>query len=355
MKTDLPAQSIRRTVRRLVLLAAALLGGCATLPQGEYMALDFRPDSPLRYRFVSSREVQIELSSGSTGKREDSKLASESIEMVFRIRPVEANPYGLSTLELTCESVQTQRTTFSGKPAGPDALQHLKGRSYTLQVSPTGQIELTDSFKNLLREIGQKSFVDKPQSKQRIKDPDMILDWLFFQYTLWDLTASNPKPLRGIAPGSSWQSEQFLPWPVPIQNLPSRILTYTVETIEDRQGTRLADVRTRYQLREKPLLNFPLPYEGSYQIRGSLFSVLRSYRHESLDGSGRLVFNLTDGRLESAQDDYTLVTAADFILPLGDSQPKLTVRQHLQIERLPDPSSNPTRLEAADGGQHSGQ
>jgi len=309
------------------------------------MALEFRADPPLRYRFVSSREVQIELTSGSSGKKEDSKLANESIEMVFRIRPIEANPYGLSTVEFTCESVEANRTTFSGKAAPADAMQHLRGRSYTLQVSPTGQIELTDSFRELLREIGRKSFVEKGDTAQRIKDPDMILDWLFFQYTLWDLTASNPKPLRGVVPGSSWQSEQFLPWPVPIQNLPSRIITYTVETLEEQQQVKLASVSTRYQLREKPLLNFPLPYEGSYQIRGSLFSVLRSFRHESLEGTGRLVFNLTDGQLEFAQDDYTLITAADFILPLGDSLPKLTVRQHIRIERLSDNPQNPAQTE----------
>jgi hypothetical protein len=319
------------------------------------MALDFDTAAPLRYRFVSSREVQIELSSSSAGKKEDSKLATETLEMVFRIRPLEANPYGLSTLEFLCESVQTKRTTFSGKPAAGDAVQHLQGRTYTLQVSPTGQIELTDSFRTLLREIGQKSFVQKADSKQRIKDPDMILDWLFFHYTLWDLTASNPKPLRGIAPGSSWTSEQFLPWPVPIQNLPSRLITYTVDRLEDRQVTRMAAVSTRYQLREKPLLNFPLPYEGSYQIRGSLFSVLHGYRHESLEGSGRLLFNLTEGQLESAEEDYTLQTSANFILPLGDSLPKLTVRQHIQIERLSDSSPNPAQTEGNGSERHAGQ
>ncbi len=178
----------------------------------------------------------------------------------------------------------------------------------------------------------------------------MILDWLFFHYALWDLTASNPKPLRGIGPGSSWQSEQFLPWPVPIQNLPSRVITYRVERIDEQNGVRTAGINTQYHLRQKPLLNFPLPYEGNYQIRGSLFSVLRNYRHLSLEGSGRQVFNLTDGRLESAEDDYTLVTGADFILPLGDSQPKLTVRQHIRIERLSEQSAKESLSGRNDGG-----
>lgn len=351
MKTEFSASSIRRAFGVLAILTGLFLCGCGNVPKGEYMALDFDAASPLRYRYVSSREVQIVLTSGSAGKKEDSKRSSESIEMVFAIRPVDLNPYGLSTLEFTCESVQIKRSSFSGKASGSDAMQSLQGRSYTLQVSPTGQMELTESFLNTLRLIGQNSFVDKPDSKQRIKDPDMILDWLFFHYTLWDLTASNPKALRGIVAGSNWPSEQFLPWPVPIQNLPSRTLTYTVENIEERQGTRLATVRTQYQLREKPLLNFPMPYEGNYQIRGSLFSVLRNYRHESLEGTGHLVFNLTDGRLESAEDQYTLVTAADFILPLGDSVPKLTIQQQIRIERLSDDSSTTVVSERNDGGQ----
>ena len=91
-----------------------------------------------------------------------------------------------------------------------------------------------------------------------------------------------------------------------------------------------------YQLRERPVLNFPLPYEGSYQIKGSLFSVLRNYQHQSLEGSGTQIFNLTDGVPEKDQQDYTLVTRADFILPLGQSLPTLTVQQSILIERLID-------------------
>lgn len=347
MRRPSPVQRIARTMQLLLAAAVAFFSGCRSVPRGEYMALEFDKTKPLRYRFVSSREVQIELTSGPSGKKEDSKASNESIEMVFQIRPVEIDPYGLSTLEFTCESVQVKRTTFSGKPAAADAVQALQGRSYTIQVSPTGRLELTDSFKNLLREIGQKSFAAKSGSQQQnVKDPDMILDWLFFQYTLWDLPASHPRPLEGIRVGSTWESEQFLPWPVPIQNLPSRTLTYTVEQIEEQQDCRLAFISTSYKLRERPVLNFPLPYEGNYQIRGSLFSVLRNFQHQSLEGSGRLVFNLTNGCLESAQDEYTLVTSASFILPLGESLPKLTVHQHIQIERL----SDDTRSERKNGG-----
>lgn len=331
-----PSKRMSRILSAALMTGLGVLAGCQSTPKGDYMALGFQPDSVMKYRFVSSRQVQIELTAGAGGKKEDSKLSSESLDMVMQIRPVKIDPYGLSTIEFTCQSVQVKRTSFSGKAASADAMESLKGRSYTIQATPTGEIENLDTFETLLKEIGQKSFVSRSDPRQNVKDPDMILDWIFFQYTLWDITASNPKALAGVRPGSAWKSDQFMPWPVPIQNLPSRVTTYTVKEITEQDGRRLAHLDSAYQLREKPVLKFPLPYEGPYQIKGSLFSVLRNYQHKSLEGSGSQIFNLTDGALEKDQQDYTLVTQADFILPLGQSLPILTVKQSILIERLTD-------------------
>lgn len=318
----------------LLLAGLGLTIGCSSVPRGDYMALEFKPDSVLTYRFVSSRQVQIELTTGAGGKKEDSKISNESIEMVMRIKPLEVDPYGLSTVEFTCQSVQVKRTSFSGKGSTTDAMESLRGKSYTIQITPTGQIKNLDSFSTLLKEIGQKSFVARSDAQQNVKDPDMILDWICFQYYLWDVTASNPNPLAGVRPGSTWKSDQFMTWPVPIQNLPSRTTTYTVKEITEQDGKRLAHIDSAYQLGEKPVLNFPLPYDGPYQIKGSLFSILRNFQHQSLEGSGALTYNLTDGYPEKDQQDYTLVTQAGFILPLGQSFPTLTVAQSILIERL---------------------
>ncbi len=330
-----------RIAKRTDLLLAAvmltglgLLAGCRPAPRGDYMTIDFQPRTPLRYRFVSSREVEILLTAGPDGKKEDAKTSTESIEMVMDISPVQIDPYGLSTLEFTCRDVRVSRTSFSGKGLAADAMESLKGKSYTIRVSPTGQVEELGTFETLLKEIGRKSFVSSASPDQNIKNPDMILDWIFFQYALWDVSASNPKPLAGIRQGSSWQSEQFMPWPAPIRNIPSRVTTYTVREISETDTRKTAVIDSRYQLREKPVLNFPMPYEGSFQIKGSLFSVLRNFRHESIEGSGTQVYNLTDGILQEDRQDYTLVTRADFILPLGQSLPTLTVRQSITIERL---------------------
>jgi hypothetical protein len=325
-----------RILSAALLAGLGLLGGCGSTPRGDYMALEFKLENILNYRFVSSRQVQIELTTGAGGKKEDSKISHETLEMVMQVKPLKVDPYGLSTIEFTCRSVQVKRTSFSGKAAPADAMESLKGKSYTIQITPTGQIENIESFTKLLKETGQKSFVARSDTQQNVKDPDMILDWICFQFYLWDVTASNPKPVAGVRPGSTWKSDQFMPWPVPIQNLPSRVTTYTVKEITEQDGRRLAHIDSAYQLREKPVLNFPLPYEGSYQIKGSLFSVLRNYQHQSLEGSGTQIFNLTDGFPEKDQQDYTLVTRADFILPLGQSLPTLTVQQSILIERLND-------------------
>jgi hypothetical protein len=330
-----------RRLCRIGLSAVALLAGCQGLaPSGELMALQFSENQPLHYEFRSERAIDLEL----TGDKPDkAKTQRESLDLVMRIDPVEANPFGLSTLRVTCESARVSRTSFTGKPGNRDAVESLAGKSYTIQVSPTGKLENIEGFEAALKEIGEKSIVQATPAGQRIKDLDMIFDWMYFQLYLWDAVASVEKPLAGVAAGEQWRSRQLLPWPIPIPNMPSGEVTYTLEEIRPAESGRQAVIAGNFALSEQPVRDFPLPYVGGFQVRGSLFSVLHSYVYEYLEGSGTQVFNLDTGVLEEAQQQYTIKARASFILPLGNSVPILTVQQKFSVRRLDASSGEPVR------------
>jgi len=333
-----------RWIRGLGLIAlgaVGLLAGCQTItPSGELVAVQFSEDRPLRYEFRSERAIDLEL----TGDKPDkAKTQRETLHLVMRIDPVETNPFGLSTLRFTCESAKVTRTSFTGKPGSRDALESLAGKSYTVRVSPVGELENIEEFEAVLSEIGENSFVQQTSSGQRIKDLDMIFDWIYFQLTLWDAVASIDKPLSGVEVGDRWRSSQVLPWPVPIPNMPTAAVTYTLDEIRPTDSGRQAVITSEFALGDKPIRDFPRPYTGSFQIKGSLFSVLHSYVYQSIEGSGTQIFNLDTGILEEKQQNGVIQARASFILPLGNSVPILTISQKFSVRRLDSSSGEPGR------------
>lgn len=327
-----------------VLLAAAigLIAGCggpARPVADNLLVVEFTENQPLRYRLHSERQVKIELTGD---KPSETRAATETMDLVMRITPVDVNPFGLTTLQFTCESADVTRTSFTGKPGSPDALESLEGQSYTVQVSPTGRLETSDAFEAMLRQVADKSFAESRNANLRVKDPDMVFDWIVFQLYLWDAVASIQNPLAGVEPNDVWTSRMLAPWPVPITNMPARLVTYKLDEIRQTPAGREAVIASDYALAQEPV-TFPIPYEGRFQIRGSLFSVMHSYRHQSLEGSGTQVFNMDTGTLIEDRQQYTLTSTADFILPLGNSLPVLTINQEFSARLLNPPSGEADR------------
>ena len=76
----------------------------------------------MQYKFVSSRETQIiwdpTKSASKSGKGVVNRF-TELLEMVVAYTPVEADPFGLTTVKATCKSVKVTRTRSPrGRPTG---------------------------------------------------------------------------------------------------------------------------------------------------------------------------------------------------------------------------------------------
>jgi hypothetical protein len=325
-----------------VSLSAILMvwgAGCApsvgrvSAPADNLLVVNFEKARPLRYRMVSERKTLIDLMGSAAAQRQQSQTMTERLELVMVYTPVEVDPFGLTKLNVTCESAVVSRTSFSGRKEESDAMESLPQLSFTLTLTPTGLIEDLSDFERVIRELGDRAFATVSPTAGRVKNPDMINDFMAMQWCLWDAVASMDDPAGGLRPGKTWTTRQMLPWPAPLPTPPTRATTFTLDRIaEDEQGTR-AHITAAYAMADKPIEDAPRAYEGSFQMRG-LFGFLRGYQFTQITGTGEQVFDVDAGVLEKDHQHYTLDVTADFALPLGDSKPVLNVDQTLSIELL---------------------
>jgi hypothetical protein len=315
------------------------LGGCGTPPKrGEnLLVVNFQKGKTLRYQMTAMRETNLELKSAGSGKVQGApQKTAETLELVMAYKPLKVNPFGLTQIECTCQSAKVSRNASTGKTKSPgDAIEKLAGKTFILELSPVGKIEDFKQLEKLLVEIGAAAF-DTSRNDMRIKNPDMIYDFIALQWYLWDSISSVPNPLAGVKPQMTWTSTQLVAWPIPVYNMPCRITTFTLDSIKEETNQQKAVINSTYQFSPKTVENFPKPYEGTFQMR-NLFGFLRDYQFQSIQGQGQQVFNLTTGQVESDTQQYDMAVLAAFPLPLGDSVPHINVHQTLTVKLLDTP------------------
>ena len=315
------------------------LTGCKTPPKrGENLLIvNFQQGKTLRYHMTSTRETLLELKSSKTGdKQGQPQKTSESLELVMAYKPVKVNPFGLTRLECTCESAKVTRTALTGKNKQVgDAIEKLAGKTFILELSPVGKIQDFKDLEKLLFDIGTTAF-DTSRKDMRIKNPDMIYDFVALQWYLWDSISSFPNPMEGVRQGMKWTSIQLIAWPIAMYKMPCRITTFTLDSIKEENGQQKAVIDSTYELSPDTVENYPKPYEGTFQMR-SLFGFLRDYKFQTLTGHGQQIFNLTTGEVESDQQQSDLTATASFPFPLGDSVPHIDVHQTLTVKLLDTP------------------
>jgi hypothetical protein len=313
------------------------LFGCQDSTQhssDNWLLISFEKDVPVTYKMTAIRETQIDLTTGSSGKKSRPQTMSEKLEMVMVYTPIEVDPFALTTLEVTCKSANVIRSGFSRKDNTSDAVEKLLGKHFLLKLTPTGQIADYSDLERISKELGQMSFTSG-KNDRRIKNPDMISDFLAMQQFLWDASATISNQLD-LEIGNTWQAQQTIAWPVPMYPPPARMTSYTLENISEAtvEEPRIARITSTYALSETPMEMYIRPYEeGKFQMRG-LFGFLRGYQFQNLEGTGTQTFNMDDGLVESDRQQYTINVTANFMLPLGDSKPVLTVDQTFTIERI---------------------
>lgn len=322
---------MRTALTIIAVLMLNIFTGCGGAIGGrELLTVDFQEAQTLRYKFVSSRDVELDWDptkvTSKPGKSTITKL-SESMEMVVAYTPIEINPYGLTTIKATCEVVKANRSSPSGQRK--DAVESFAGKTFTFTVTPGGKIEDYSQLDKLIREVGQDAF--RPNTGEaRTKDPDMIGDFVAAQWFLWDSVSSIKKAAQGVSVGETWKSK--LSVPTPMVSRIARDVTYSLDEIRQTEKEHLAVIRSSYALSDSVPSGWPVPYHGSFQMAGQ-FGLLTDYKFLGLQGQGEELFNIDAGRIERYKQQYQMQVDASF--PMGVSaKPHITIRQNLEMQLL---------------------
>lgn len=342
----------------VVVVGLSALAGCEPPPQDSRFAIrnpnlktpgqakvlltvDFQQGQTLQYKFLSSREIDLDWDPAKTASGSAKNTVnkfSESVEMIVAYTPVEVNPYGLTTIKATCKKVVATRSKGTGgRPPTKDAVESFAGKTYALTVGPTGRIEDYSELNKLIQEIGKEPFREDSKAG-RVKEPDMIGDFVASQWFLWDSISSIEKPTEGVSIGQTWRSKLSVPTPMVMRK--ARDVTYRLSEIRQAGPERsrgdgkggLAVIQSSYCPADSVPNGWPIPYSGKFQMTGT-FGFLSGYQVMDLKGQGEELFNIELGRIEQSNQQYQMQLAASLPLPIGPG-PRITIKQKLSMQLL---------------------
>ena len=327
--------SFQSKQRRVYLVQKANPASSGNFNKGKVLlTVDFEPNVPLKYNFVCERQISLNLDPSGRysrgGKsRGSGQNISERLEMEIVYKPIEIDPYGYSTIEATCNSAKVTRT--SGDKRGQDkgdAVEFLVGKSFTLKITPTGKIVDYNSLESLAKELGEKAFASSRQ-RGRIKDADMIMDFVATQWNMWGSISTIKEPLKGLKKGRKWNSQLLAP--MPFVSIIGRDVEYKFTGITEVNGVSLAEITSSYKLSRESPAGVPLPYSGSFQMRGT-FGFLSGYRVLSIEGTGRQLYDIKRGLIKSDTQQYQAKTSASIFGLGGDTlQPNIIIDQTITM------------------------
>jgi hypothetical protein len=331
---------LNQTKILIVALVVGIIGGCtpaqksALTSKRTLLTVDFKPDQPLKYKFVSSRNMAVDWGPSRAGDANKINSSSESLEMIVSYTPVTVDPYGISTIRANCESARVNRTLSSARSQNwKEAAEDFTGKSWTFTVDARGKIVDGSQFVDVLHQAGQRAF-RADRSKGLIKDPDMLYDVIATQWFLWDSVSHISNPAKGVAVGEKWKS--VLSAPATMILFAARNVNYTLEEIRqdpNDPNNRIAVIGGSYSLLWPNPSEWPIPYTESFQMSG-IFGFLRDYKMVDIQGHGQELFNIKAGRTEQYTQKYTMRATSSMPMGLSGVNPKITIEQTMTMQLI---------------------
>jgi hypothetical protein len=326
-----------------ILIAALVVGiiaGCTPAQKSAFtskrtlLTVDFKPSLPLKYKFVSSREMAVDWGPSRGSDVNKINKSSESLEMIVSYTPVTVDPYGVSTIRANCESVSVKRTTDSARPQNwKDAAENFAGKSWTFTVDARGKIADGSQFLDVLHQAGKQAF-RADRSHGPIKEPDMLYDVIASQWFMWDSVSHIPNPSKGVVVGEKWKS--VLPAPATMILFAARNTEYSLKEIRqdpNDPNSRTAVIDSSYSLLWPNPREWPVPYTEVFQMSG-VFGFLREYKVVDIQGHGEELFDIEAGRTERYTQKYTMHATASLPMGFNDVKPKIAIEQTMTMQLI---------------------
>jgi hypothetical protein len=319
----------------LAITASIIFSSCAPSQQAAkskkiQLTVDFQPGQTLKYTFKSYRDITVDwgqMPGEQQGKTKIDK-SSESLDLVVSYTPEEVNTFGFTKIKAICEAARVTRTGAPSRHTSKsDAAEGFAGKSWIFTVGPTGKMEDRSNLYDLIKQVGQTAF-RSDRSQGLIKEPDMIYDFIASQWFLWDQVSSIPRPAAGVTAGEKWSSKLFVPAPMVLYA--ARDVNYTLVEIRPDPNNQIVVIDSNYTLLYPNPSDWPVPYTEAYSMSG-MFGFLRGYKVLDLNGQGQELFNVTEGRVISDNQKYTINIMSSLPLLAGIT-PKITIEQTLTMD-----------------------
>lgn len=304
-----------------------------------FLSVDFEKGQVSKYKFISERQIALHWDSTSDESKPAAKnkvdYTNEKTIIVMAYDPIEVNPYGLTTIKCSCESVTVEQTSSKKEDTNKtDAIKYFEGKSFNLVVGPTGKIEDYNDLERMLNEVGEKAF-RAGSGEQRIKEPDLIEDIIATQWFLWDSIGSlDSGGSDGIKNGFKWQS--VLSAPTPLIVTQARSVEYQLSEIRNSPSGKQLVIKSTYSPADRKLITWPMPYSGRFQVSGPfgfLTTFIKNFEVTSLKGSGVEVLKADSGQSVSYKQNYEMVLESTGNSLLG-TKPRLEIKQNFTMQLL---------------------
>lgn len=323
---------MNRILSTAVLFTISFAAGCGnkaaikpTEKKKVLLTVNFQEGKALKYRFVSEREIIVDWNPAAIkAENKDSiqNKSTEKLDLIMTYTPIEIDSNGLTTITAVCQNAQVRRSEGAQK----DAAEYFAGKNYTFTIDSSGKIYDYSQLKELIKQTGQKAF-NAGTDKNRIKEPDMIGDFIAAQWFMWDSIAGFPNASKRVSIGQNWTSKLSVPTPM-VSRL-ARDVTYSLDEIRPVGNTNIAVISSRYSKSDSVPQSWPVPYTGSFQMRGT-FGLLRGYKLLDLTGRGQELFNIDSGQIEEYNQQYYVAIQAS--VPIGISvKPVINIKQTISM------------------------
>ena len=306
-------------------LSMVWLSGCA---QPKYMTVEFNQAKPIKYKYKAKRTLELSFQ-GEKGDPAKKQVTNEKLEYVLEYKALGQDVSGLQRVHAKCISANVERdSTVGSVRQRTDAVESLEGKEWEFSINPLGDISDYSQMEKVARDVSESAFSDT--SKQRIKNPDMIWDFVDSQWFMWDVVSSYPNPDKGVSVGAKWDSLVSLPFVLPLKY--GRGVEYELTSIEPIADQNIAHINSVYSVEEQRPDIMPDVYgDGSFMMRGT-FGFLRGYKVLGFDGTGKVDYNLTNGVMLKNEQQFKIEMSALMSFPLPDVIPTINIVQSMSCE-----------------------
>lgn len=301
-----------------------LFTGCRTtiqpqeIPSSSFIGSE--PQKHVQYQMVINRTTIVDLENESG--QSSPQTMSEKLTTEFTLQPSNTNQ-NLITFKGICNSVHIYRTDFVGTQTSGEVLRNLQGKEFKLVFSEDGILQDASSLKKLME---SEVNIYMKTCKGSFKEPDMLTD---FYNVVVDLCAASAKDQ--YSQGENIIRYELTPTPAIEFSLPSRKIASRVQQITNTEGhnkARIFEIHTMTEnTQAQPLNIYPNPIKT-----GGLFSSLRRWQVQSINGTGEKVINLDAGVCELLNQHWQVHATAGFSIPIRDTHPVISIDETISVK-----------------------